>query len=63
MARGDKKAASAAKDFKVVDGTVVTPHERVDDDIKAEVEKELGNEAFRDQVRQSHTISSKQHNF
>jgi hypothetical protein len=35
----------------VVDGTVVSPHDRVDDDIKAEVEKELGNEAFREQVR------------
>jgi len=45
--------ATAAAGFKVVDGTVVAEraHDAVDVDVAAEVERELGNEAFRDQVR------------
>jgi hypothetical protein len=45
--------ATAAAGFKVVDGTVVAEraHDAVDADVAAEVERELGNEAFRDQVR------------
>jgi hypothetical protein len=50
-----KKPSAVVKEaagFKVVDGTVVADraHTAVDADVAADVERELGNEAFRDQV-------------
>eukprot|EP00854_Cymbomonas_tetramitiformis_P013023 gene13023-15385_t len=46
------RASPAPKQFEVIHGTVVAKNfDAVDDDIKAQVERELGNEAFRDQVR------------
>ncbi|KAK3266491.1 hypothetical protein CYMTET_24887, partial [Cymbomonas tetramitiformis] len=51
------RASPAPKQFEVIHGTVVAKNfDAVDDDIKAQVERELGNEAFRDQDYDTATV-------